>query len=653
MFKENKKIAFYGVIAVAAIAVLGLSLWALKTQRSLRQRAAIGNVTIALERVDSGALAVDSVFDVNVVIKNVPSDKKISGFENLAINYDGVVFQNVSDTPFTFSNSFRCFNRANFNSAAQTIVLRAFHTDICGTGVVNLPSGNVIVGTLRLKVKAAGANKTIVFNTTNGVPVIYGLNPNQEDVVYSAVTQGLSLTIGTGATVSPTAGAATPTAGAATPTSPAATATQPAATATRPAATATGTQPAATPTWKPCSFCDFNGDGKICLGDKGDLMNCVATRQFTSCGDITDMSIFDMNGNGVFDESDSARCNTCPTGSGCPTNAPNGLQRSCTQTSMTLSWNQVRNATGYKLLVCAQGLTSASGTCSGYTTHTLTGQTNTSRTFILGQATGGQTIQAGRYYPWRVVAVVAGVDGDAGTPSGAAMCSGQAPTVSPTPTLAQPVCGYFTAVQTNTGLGNSARIEAEFSFGGNNRATDKLEAGCKYRPIGTTTWTDIRVVRPDVYGQIIFKGNGTDFSEPIKCGTSTTEPVPVGGYDVKGWIRVYRDTDTATTYKECWDQVTITAPTATPRPGTTTTPVATATQPAACPRGDLGNLNCGQDGRGGEINITDLTMMLDKFGTNGVFPATSGFHSANIVTTNNVVDISDLTKLLDNWGTGQ
>lgn len=66
--------------------------------------------------------------------------------------------------------------------------------------------------------------------------------------------------------------------------------------------------------------------------------------------------------------------------------------------------------------------------------------------------------------------------------------------------------------------------------------------------------------------------------------------------------------------------------------------------PPSCPNGENGNLNCDS---GGVINISDFTMLLGKWGTNGIFD-NAGYHKADIVI-DNIVNILDYTKLLRNW----
>lgn len=74
-------------------------------------------------------------------------------------------------------------------------------------------------------------------------------------------------------------------------------------------------------------------------------------------------------------------------------------------------------------------------------------------------------------------------------------------------------------------------------------------------------------------------------------------------------------------------------------------PTATPT-PVGCPGGNLGDLNCDN-----VINMTDLTMLLTKWGTNGVFTDLR-FHKADIAPGNGdgTVNMTDLTKLLYYWG---
>ena len=80
---------------------------------------------------------------------------------------------------------------------------------------------------------------------------------------------------------------------------------------------------------------------------------------------------------------------------------------------------------------------------------------------------------------------------------------------------------------------------------------------------------------------------------------------------------------------------------------TFTVTAAIATLPASsCPWGNWGDLNCDN-----AINMTDLTMLITKWGTTGVFE-NSSFHKADIApgTGDGTVNMTDLTKLIMYWG---
>lgn len=79
---------------------------------------------------------------------------------------------------------------------------------------------------------------------------------------------------------------------------------------------------------------------------------------------------------------------------------------------------------------------------------------------------------------------------------------------------------------------------------------------------------------------------------------------------------------------------------------------ATPTSGVSCPRGDLGNLNCGTDGL---INATDLSILLSKWAPAGPVPTPNpGHRSADIAPNppDGRVNSSDLSKMLANWGSG-